>query len=363
MKKVIVGLSVIVASSLMAGSIDLYGVAHVSADSIDNGKDSTVKIASNSSRLGIKANQEITDDLTILGQYEVGVDLTGSGKDDGNGGDFNSKAAMFTSARDSFIGIKSNKAGMILAGNLPAINQYMYDYNLFADQVGDLGNMWGGASAIGIDRASDTVAYFIPDVIPGLSGDIAYVSDSSGNNNGNKVTAFLVKANYKISGLKVGVAYIAGTNDTNASVANMPANTKPTDLAFTASYTMDQFSIGGGYLMSDDDTATNSKTNSYTVGGSFTMDKATLKAQYTAVDADAANSDANQIAIGVDYALADKAIVYIAYAGTSNDSAAKYGANGWGHGKSAYGSPVNGNDPQSFSLGLIYKFGGNIYSK
>ena len=119
MKKVIVGLSIATVSFLVAGSIDLYGVAHVSANPIDNGKDSTVKIASNSSRLGIKANQEITDGLTILGQYEVGVDLTGSGKDDGNGGDFNSNAAMFTSARDSFISIKSNKAGMILAGNLP----------------------------------------------------------------------------------------------------------------------------------------------------------------------------------------------------------------------------------------------------
>ena len=364
MKKIIAGLSIVAASSLMAGSIDLYGVAHVSADSVDNGKDSTVKIASNSSRLGVKANQEITDDLMILGQYEAGVDLTGSGKDDGNGGDFNNNAAIFTSARDSYIGIKSKKAGMIIAGNLPAINQYMYDYNLFADQIGDLGNMWGGASAIGIDRASDTVAYFIPTTIEGLSGDIAYVSDASGNNNGNKVTAYLIKANYAINGLKVGVAYIAGTNDSNVSVGSMPANSKPTDLAITASYTMNQFSIGGGYLASDKDNGANSKINSYTLGGSFTMDKATLKAQYTAVNDDVANADANLIAVGVDYALSKDATVYIAYAGTSNDSAASYGANGYGHGKSAYGTPAAaGNDPQSVSLGLIYKFGGNIYKK
>ena len=361
MKKVIVGLSIVVASSLMAINIDLYGEAHISADLIDNGADSTTKIASNSSRLGLKVKHELLNDLTILGQFEVGVDLTGAGSDDGNGGDYTNNAAMLTSARDSFIGIKSNKVGMLLAGNLPAVNQYMYEYNLFADHVGDLGNIWGAAtSAIGIDRASDTIAYFIPDIIPGLSGDVAYVSDSSGNNNGNKVTAFLAKANYEISGLKVGVCYIAGTNDTNASVAAMPANTKPTDLAFTASYTMDNFSVGGGYLISDTKAAIDSKRKSWSAGGSYSMSGITLKAQYTATNNDTANSDSRMLAVGVDYALADDATVYLAYAKTTNDTGVSAKANNWGHGKSTYGAPTAGNNPKSFSLGLIYRFNSKI---
>lgn len=363
MKKVIAGLSIVAASSLMAANINLYGQAHLSADSVNNGNHTTAVLASNASRLGVKADAEITDGITAVLQYEMGVDLSGEGSnDDGNGGNFNATAGQgvnngfFTSARDSFVGVKGN-FGTVLAGNLPVINQYMYDYNLFADQVGDLGNLWGGASAIGIDRGSNTIAYFIPSFVEGLSGDVAYVSDSSGANDGNKTTGVLLKANYAISGLKVGVAYIALTNDT------VVTGRKPTDLAFTASYTMDQFSIGGGYLMSDNDQATNNKTNSYTVGGSFTMDKATVKAQYTAVNADAANSNANQIAVGADYAISKDATVYLAYASVSNDAGVQYGPNGWGHGKSAYGKPVLGQDPSVFSLGFVYKFGGNIYSK
>jgi len=355
MKKIISILSIATASALMAGNVELYGVAHVSGDSVNNGKNSTVVFASNSSRLGIKGSHAINNDLTILGQFEVGVDVTGTGTDDGNGGDYKNAAGMFTSARDSYVGIKSNKGGMLLAGNLPAMNQYMYDYNLFADQAGDLGNIWGGASAIGVDRASSTVAYFIPSVVKGLSGDVAYVSDVSGSNDGKKLTAVLLKANYAISGLKVGVTYIALTNDT------VTPGRKPTDLAFTTSYTRDNFSIGGGYLHANADTGTNATRNAYTAGASFTMNATTLKAQWAGVSDDVTNKNANMIAVGADYALSKDATVYVAYAGTSNDTAASYGANGWGHGKSAYGSPVAGNDPKTFSLGLIYKFGGTIY--
>ena len=355
MKKIAIMISAVAASSLMAANIDLYGVAHVSGDSVDNGKNSTVVFASNSSRLGVKGSADIGHGLTALGQFEVGVDLTGTGSDDGNGGDYSNNAAMFTSARDSYVGVKGD-FGMVLAGNLPGVNQWMYDYNLFADQIGDLGNIWGNAG-IGIDRASNTVAYFIPDVVPGLSGDIAYVSDQNTANNGKKITGVLVKANYENSGFKVGVGYLAVNNDTLVAPAD-----NPTELAITGSYTMDNFSVGGGYLNSTNVAAGNTKDRtSYTAGASYTIDAATLKAQWAAVSDDVANSDANMVAVGVDYALSKDATVYAAYAQTNNDALATYKANNWGHGKSAYGAPTAGNDPQSFSIGFIYKFGGTVY--
>lgn len=330
-------------------NISIYGVAHVSADYIDNGSDTDLKVASNSSRIGIKASKKFLENFTVLAQYEVGVDLTGTGRDDGNGGDYDNNAALFTSARDSFIGI-AGPFGMVVAGNLPAINQWMYDYNLFADQVGDLGNIWGKASAIGIDRASDTIAYFIPNVIPGLSGDIAYVSDLSGNNNGNKLTAYLIKLNYKYEGFKVGVGYVKAKNET------VTPTVEPSDLAITASYTYNNFSIGGGYVHSDRDTATNSTVNSYTIGASYKINGITLKAQYAAAKDDAPDADASQIAVGVDYAVAKNVTVYAAFAKTTNDANANYLANDYGHGKSAYGAPANGDDPSAFSVGLVYKF-------
>lgn len=338
-------------SMLSSTKIEIYGVGHLSFDSIDNGQNTTSKIASNSSRIGIKASTEISDGLTILGQYEAGVDLTGTGYDDGNGGDFDSNAALFTSARDSFVGIKGN-FGTVLAGNLPAVNQWMYDYNLFADQVGDVGNIWGPAG-VGVDRASDTIAYFIPSFVEGLSGDIAYVSDLSDFNDGDSVTAILVKANYENSGLKLGVGYLSVDDDLSANDAS--------DLAITGSYTMGNFSIGGGYVMSENVGGGNTDRDSYSIGGSYTMNNATLKTQYTAVEDDVADSDASMIAVGLDYALSKNTTIYVAYAQTDNDALAAYNSNNWGHGKAAYGSPAAGDDSQTISGGLVYKFNTTMF--
>ena len=341
--------------------LSVYGVAHISVDSINNGKNTDLKVASNSSRLGVKASKEIADGITALAQFEVGVDLTGTGKDDGNGGDYNNNAALFTSARDSFIGI-SGPFGMILAGNLPAQNQYLYDYNLFADQVGDLGNLWGASNGVP-DRASDTIAYFIPNVVPGLSGDIAYVSDLSGNNNGKKITGQLVKLNYKISGLKLGLCYVSVTDDAKVLLKdnnNNPYKSKITNYAITASYSFEGFSVGGGYLQTksdNKDAGTSNKKTSFTVGASYSVSGAKFKVQYTSLKDDAKSANANQIAVGVDYSLAKNVTVYAAYAKTTNDKNASYLANDWGHGKSKYGTPANaGDDPSAISVGLSYSF-------
>lgn len=362
MKKITLALSLAAASSLMAANIDLYGQAHLSVDSVDNGQYTTTVLASNASRLGVKADAEIGHGLTAVLQYEMGVDLSGNGSnDDGNGGDFNINAGngnnngLFTSARDSFVGVKGN-FGSVLAGNLPGVNQWMYDYNLFADQIGDLGNIWGMAAPLP-DRASNTVAYFIPTVVDGLSGDVAYVFNQNTANNGLTTTGVLVKLNYENSGFKVGVGYLSLSDDSSTN--------DPSEIAITGSYTADNFSIGGGYMQAKNVSGTNSDKDrtSYNVGGSYTLLAITLKAQYTALSDDVANSNANQISVGADYAVSKDATVYIAYASTSNDAAAAYGPNGWGHGKSAYGTPVAGQDPSAFSLGLVYKFNGNIYNK
>ncbi len=344
------------AVDLKAGDVNfsVYGRAHVSLDSVNNGSNSTLVLASNSSRLGVKASSEIADGLTALLQYEVGVDLSGSGTgDDGNGGDFqsgNNHGGLFTSARDSFIGLKGG-FGMILAGNLPAINQYLYEYNLFADQVGDLGNIWGGGSYVGVDRAEQTIAYFIPDVIPGLSGDIAYVTDLNTANNGNKITGQLVKLAYSIQGLKISGTYVGVKMDTTTP------STKATDIAVVASYKINGLSVGAGYLQTKVSGPADNKRKSFTVGASYTVSGATLKAQYTQLKDDTQNSNATQIAIGADYNLGKNTSVYVAYASTNNDSSASYSANDWGHGKAAYGGPsAAGKDPNAISIGLAYNF-------
>ena len=80
-----------------ATDLNLYGVGHLSFDDLDTGVSSSTYVHSNSSRLGIKGDQDLNDALSVYVQYESGVDLTGHGTGDGNGG-ASSTGQIFTRA-------------------------------------------------------------------------------------------------------------------------------------------------------------------------------------------------------------------------------------------------------------------------
>src|SRR5687768_16952171 len=103
----------------------LYGVGHISADQNDNGSEDKNSIASNSSRIGVKTDHALTNNFTLFAQFEMGVDLTSAGDNDGNGGGDGNQ--FFTNARDSFVGAQGNW-GTIKAGRQGILNQWVYDY-------------------------------------------------------------------------------------------------------------------------------------------------------------------------------------------------------------------------------------------
>lgn len=341
----------IITSSLIAADIELYGVAHISVDNVNNAKNRTTVVSSNASRLGIKFSQDIGENLNVFGQYESGVDLTGDGVDDGNGGDFSNSKSLFTRTRDSFIGLSAD-FGKILAGRIGAQNQWIYDYNLFADQVGDLGNILG-AGGVGPDRASRTIAYYTPD-FDGFDLMLAYMSPESNNDSANE-SALFVKANYNAgNGLKTGFGYM----NLDLDIAGL--NSKR-EYVVTTSYASSVFSFGGGYAIMQNASGNNIDREVWFLGTSFNPAASiTLKTHYSRLNDDAANSDADMYAAGVDYKLAKELTVYVAYAKTRNDSGVNYLANNWGHGKSAYGASSLGSNPSAVSFGLIYSFNKNI---
>ncbi len=82
----VMGAAMAASAPARALNVSIYGVGDLSADSINTGTNSSGYIHSNSSRLGFKGSEDIGNGLTALFQYESGVDLTGQGTGDGNGG-------------------------------------------------------------------------------------------------------------------------------------------------------------------------------------------------------------------------------------------------------------------------------------
>lgn len=324
--------------------LSTYGVGHLSADSIDTDADSSAYIHSNSSRLGFKGSHDVGNGATILFQYESGVDLTGSGAGDGNGG-ADSDGQLFTRTRDSFVGVKGG-FGTVLLGRLGGLNQWLYDYNLFGDQAGDLGNIWGGDGLPG--RVDHAASYRTPS-FAGATLALTYVPEQ-GTDGGD---SFIGKAEYGTGGLKLGGAYANFGNST-------PGLSDTKIAAITASYDAGAFSVGGGWQRETDILGvSNADRDKYTLGATAKVGSSgTVKAQYTKADDldNTSDTSADQWAVGYDHAWDKNTTLYVAYASTDNDAGASYTSYNYGHGDDGVPALVSGDSPSIISVGVVYKF-------
>lgn len=331
-----------------AAELNLYGVGHLSFDGIDTGVSSSDYVHSNSSRLGIKGDQDLDYGLSIYVQYESGVDLTVHGTGDGNGG-ANSAGQVFTRARDSFLGLKSDY-GSIQFGRVGGMNQWLYDYNLFADQVGDLGNVWGGD---GLPGRIDNAMEYISPTFSGLKVAVTYVPDEGGHNQHDEV----VKADYALGGLKVGAGY-AKFGAGSVGLPSLEA------AAVTASYEAGLFNVGGEFQHEKNvGGAPGADRDQFTFGAAVKLGQAAVvKAQYTRSGqlSGVTQSGANMFAAGLDYNLGSSTTVYLAYAHVSNSANNAYSSFDYGHGDQGTPPILPGKSPAAYSIGLIYKFDASL---
>jgi predicted porin len=356
----------------------VYGKVHMSVDS-NSGyttgatKQNGTEIVSNSSRLGVKGSEDLGGGLTALYQLETSVSV---GSDN---------ATQFAGARDSYVGLAGG-FGAMLVGRLPLSNQYVYDVNYFADQVGDAGNFTGnllGAGAVA-HRVSNAIAYASP-AMGGFSALVAFVPDTLASlgapNVPAKTSSYTLRGAYADGPIKAGLSYqnIGLDGGTAGSalgtlVAGTGTTMKATSLGGT--YDFGMASVGLQYVRSALDTGTGTTVgggavgnitvsqNVYTLGGSFNVNaNSAIKAQYShAGDIDAggtvANSGANMFAVGYDYNFSKRTTGYVAYARTSNGTAAAFAVNGYGHSNGTNtGAPATaGDDPSAFSIGLSHSF-------
>jgi predicted porin len=332
--------------------LSIYGVGHLSADHIDTGADSSGYIHSNSSRLGFKGSYDLgLDGVAAIFQYESGVDLTGHGTGDGNGGGVFGNN-LFTRARDSFVGVKGS-FGTAIVGRLAAHNQWLYDYNLFGDQVGDLGNIWGQSQPGRLDSA---VQYRTPN-FGGFSAALTY--DPSGNQGMKDASSTVLKLDFGRGGLNLGGAY--------ASYGQGPALSKQKAAAITASYDFGVFNVGGGWQRETDLGGVSGRNrNEATIGAAAKLGgKGTVKLQYARAGSvsGVANSGARQTAVGYDHAWNGQTTLYVAYARTANDSAVSFPSYDWGHGDQGVPGIVAGKTATALSVGLVYKFDMGLIGK
>lgn len=317
--------------------LDVWGKANLSVDSVSGGNSEFQGVVSNSSRLGFGGNHELNPNTKAIFQIETGADPTGNS---GN---------LLGGTRDSYVGVEST-AGTLMAGRLGGLNQWLYDYNLFGDQVGDLGNIWGGNGLPG--RVNGALHYKSPALGNGNNVSVSYVPE--GKNNGSD--AYVIRATHDNAGLKLALSA--------ANVGNGAGKPDHKVTALTGSKDFGNFSVGGGLQKETDANGiAGNDFDSYTLGASTKVSpKGKAKIQYTNSEGNGAGTTAKQLSLGYDYALSDNASMYVTYAKTDNGAATSYRVDNWGHG--AGGSAPNaGDDPSAISVGFVYNFKASLVGK
>ncbi|WP_156521274.1 porin [Halothiobacillus diazotrophicus] len=366
MKKNIIAFAVaaaLVAPAAAMADTTLYGKFHVSYDFVggDNHAATTGGFSSNSSRIGIKGKEKINDSLSIIYQYETGIDA-------GQNASTGASAGGLGGQRNTFIGA-TGAFGTVITGRHDTPMKMMgRKYDLFGDTVADSRNIIG---TTGFDlRPSQVLAYATPD-LAGFKAMVAYINSWAANDSYytnppsaktapyyNNSNAWSMNASYSIAGFGLDAAYETRRHG-GPNAAGVSRSTDAYRLG--ANYKIAGFKIMGLYMDAKNVGFTSGKDlKTYGVGAAYSFGANTIKAQYYKADSfsGTTNTGGDLWAVGYDYKLSKQTSVYAVYGQTSNDTNGTYTIMGGGH---DYSFPVgtassSGLKTSSVSLGIQHKF-------
>lgn len=324
----------------LAADVTIYGRAHLSLDSLDDGVESGTNVSSNSSRIGFKASTKLENGIEAFMQLEQNVRY-----DEGSGN---------WASRDSFVGLKGNFGSVRIGQFDTPLKAVRSKVDMFGDRIGDIRNLTrtstsGEANAnagnVFDERFKNGVQYSTP-TFNNFKFDFHYTPhNSTGATNDNVRESYSVAATYETGDLYASVAYetFEGDNgfDPNAIRLGAYYNFTP------------EFRLAGMYQTASD--VPGGDRDVYGLGASYKMGAVVLRGQYYIADKnDLAESGAEMFVIGADYNLSKDITVYAAYGITANEDAAAFRVSAGG--RDTQLAAVAGEDSTGLSLGVIYSF-------
>ena len=335
--------AVVAAPAVSAADTTLYGKAHVSIQSNDNGATDNYSVNSNASRLGVKGSEDLGDGLKAIFGYEMGYDITDGGA---NGP---------ISARNAYVGLAGG-FGTVLAGrhDTPAkIAFYAAGTDFVGDSIVDMNNV-AGKGTFTENRLDNAIAYVSPSfsgftfaaaIVPGEGTGKARTTVTTSNTPGNGLNdAYSLGLMYAGGGLKATLGYEVATQDyinnllPTTTTALATADQKMWQLG--VSYTFGDFTIGGNYEKDSDYAGANGiDRTAWGIAGKANFGNNYVVVNYANTDGDTgvalANADGYGLAVG--HVFSKRTQVYAAYHATDYDASTMQ-------------------DKSAFALGMIHSF-------
>jgi predicted porin len=267
----------------------VYGKANLSLVDQDSGDTSGWNLNSNASRLGIKGESKISEELAVVYQveYEVCIDS----------GDC--KGQTFKQ-RNTFLGLKGN-FGMVSAGKHDTPTKLAAKkVDLFNDLEGDIKNAFEGEN-----RVSNVVAYRSPKM-NGFSATLAMIpaEGEDVDQDGQDDTGLKDGLSYSINYTKDNL-YLAIAGDQDIDEQDL--------VRMIAQYQIDALTLGFLYQQNQDNLGAKDESG-YFFSAAYSLNPdITLKAQYGEIEDDIDGDKEQTLSLGADYKLAKNTKTFIFY--------------------------------------------------
>ena len=338
MKKVLLATLV---AGLSAGSVyaapTIYGELDISVDRIDNPKPTkdTWKVDSNNSLIGVKGDEKLTDNLSVIYLAEWQVNTDGDGTD--------------LAQRNRYVGLKHDKLGSLKVGKYDSYVKKLGAVDLFDNYVSNTVDIAG--TLTGENRLDNTISYESP-ALKVLGGDVQFntlgaagedtapnTAVANGQSSGKGLAdAWSSSLTYKNdSGISGGIGYdksvpsrwlAAGSAyaESNILRASGTVNIKSIGLSLRALVQRADVAESQTASANVAKVAQIDDERALLLGAAYTIpgyDKLTVKAQYnksTTSFKDATKDyDIDQFAVGVDYAFNSRTRAYSFLAQNTKD--------------------------------------------
>jgi len=383
MKKVLAILMIIAVSSfgsmvfaaegetpVVKGNIEVYGAAKLSVDMITTDAKTTgadkslAKVSSNSSRLGFKGTEALSDDLSAVMQLELGINYDGtqtSVVSSVTASPVSSKSTNIDKItyRNSYGGLSSKAFGAVIFG----IHDTPYklstgSLDVFGDTMADYNAIIGTVNATSdFDlRAMNTIMY----TSPKFAG-VQIMAQTSSNGQESDTSTAGNKQEYSFSAsYSGGPVYVALANEIHKNKYGSldSLGYKIEGMKLGAGLTLEGTKVGLVYETLKDSVSDSANTrNALYLSVSQKLGNETIKLAYGKAD-DGKNPNtttgASMMAAGVEHSFTKRTSAYVLYAKTKNDTDATYGLGQAGAG-GAY-TPKAGESPSVIAFGLNHSF-------
>ncbi|VAW88396.1 hypothetical protein MNBD_GAMMA17-85 [hydrothermal vent metagenome] len=332
-----------------AVEVEVYGDARISIDISQNERDpvtgyddGALSVNSNTSKLGFKGSEKLSDNLSVIWQYETEVEL-----DNGD---------LAVKGRDTFAGLKGSW-GLLKAGNLSnPMKSSSSKIDIFVNTRADHNIIVGYVNGVNTfdNRFSNTIWYSTPK-FGGVKLDLSYTTDSTGSKD-DALPSKLISPEKNVTSFSLnydkGPFYLALVTESRNDAKETDSIT-PVYEDVSATKLVGRWDFGQGTrvgLIYEDaesarsaefDTTTPTRTliadkNAATSGAARTayylnvahkIGNTTLKAAYGVAGdvGNEADTGASHYALSVYKSYSKNTQLYVIYTATDNDANAKYG--------------------------------------